>query len=115
MSDKVYASASGFVQFDVKERDANNQTVRDVTIKSTGSQQLISVTVWPEFDGVEIKKGDFVAVDGLYKVNSGQSKDGGTKDYHNISAGSLVVIPGAVKAESEVVRATVTPASTPSF
>lgn len=104
MADTVYASADGFVQFDPRTREVNNQTVRDVTIKSTGAQKLIGITLWPEWDDVEINKGDFVAVDGSYTVRTVQGDDGGTKEYHNISAGSLAVLPGLKKRESEVVR-----------
>lgn len=105
MSDKVYAAADGFVQFDPRTREANGQTVRDVTIKQFGSQKLIYITVWPEFDDTEINKGDFVAVDGLYSSRVKQTDDGSPKEYINISAGSLVVVPGARKAERTVVSA----------
>lgn len=109
MSD--YASAAGFIQFDVKTREVNGQTVRDVAIRAVGSQKLISVTVWPEFDAVELERGDFIAVDGKFKQSLGQAPDGSPREYFNLSASALVKIAPAIKKERGVVQATTNGAS----
>lgn len=97
-----YAVVAGMIQFDPKEREANGQSVRDITIKALGTQKLVRITVWPEFSGVALKKGDFVSVDGKYEVSMGQGTDGGQREYINVSATQLAVLPAATKAEREV-------------
>ncbi len=113
MSD--YAVAAGIVQFDVNEKEANGQNIREVTIKTFTSQKLIKVTLWPEFDGVDVKKGDTLFVDGKYNVSLGQGKDGSQREYVSISATQVAVVPGAVKAERNIVQRGAQAASTPSF
>lgn len=103
MADKQYATALGFVQFDVDERDVNGQTVRDVTIRtpgtpSTGGGVLIRVTLWPEFAATEVTKGDFIAVDGTVDV-----REVGGKSYVNMNAKELAVTVPAKKLTREVV------------
>src|SRR3954469_231913 len=63
LSDTTYASVAGFIQFDPVTRDANGKEVTDVTVKAIGSQKLVKVTIWPDFDfeGEEVTKGDFIA------------------------------------------------------
>ncbi len=93
-----YATAIGFVQFDVDERDVSGQTVRDVTIRTPGADgKLVRVTVWPEFSDTAIEKGDFVAVDGVF-----EARTVGDKTYLNMSAKSLLVQKSASKADPEV-------------
>ena len=104
MADSTYAGAAGFVQFDPNVKEANGQTIREVTIKAVGSQKLIKITLWPEWDAVAVAKGDFVAADGKFSQNLGQAPDGSPREYLGISASSLVVIPGAQKAERQVVQ-----------
>lgn len=96
--DAIYGSAAGFIQFDVEEREANGATVRDITIRSIATGDLLRITVWPEHEDVELEKGDFVAVDG--KVTIREVDD---KTYVNMSAFGLVVLSPAPRAESEVV------------
>lgn len=98
MSD--YAVAAGIVQFDVVEKEAADQDIREVTIKTFTSQKLIKITLWPEFADVEVQKGDTVFVDGKYKVSLGQAKDGGEREYVSISATQISVVPAAVKADT---------------
>lgn len=85
MADKQYATAVGFVQFDVTEREANGQTVRDATIRTPGTDgSLIRITLWPDFDEAGVEKGDFIAVDGSVEV---REVDG--KTYVNMNPNKL--------------------------
>lgn len=100
MADSEYATVVGFVQFDVDEREVNGQTIRDITVKTPGTEgKLVRVTVWPEYAGVDIERGDFVAADGTVTV-----REHNGKEYTNLNAKSLAVIPGAAKAERGVVQ-----------
>ena len=104
MSDVVYASAVGFIQFDPQEREVNGQTVRDITIKTPGEAgKLIRITVWPEW-AVDLNKGDFVAVDGKLTVGAYKGRDGEERQSIQLSTSSLVVVPGAKRAERGVVN-----------
>lgn len=96
--DAIYGSAAGFIQFDVEEREANGATVRDATIRSLATGDLLRITIWPEHEGVELEKGDFIAVDG--KVTIREVED---KTYVNMSAFNLVRFAPEARAESEVV------------
>lgn len=95
--DSVYGSAAGFIQFDVEEREANGATVRDATIRSLNTGDLLRITVWPELSAVEFQKGDFIAVDG--KVSIREVED---RTYVNMSAYNVVVLAGAERDEPEV-------------
>ena len=92
MPDKVeYVGVAGFVQFDVNEREANDQTVRDVVVKSVGAPKNVRVTLWPEFGHVPVEKGDFVAAEGKFTRSSYQGQDGSEKESLQISAKLLNV------------------------
>ena len=97
--DAIYGSAAGFIQFDVEEREANGATVRDITIRSIATGDLLRITVWPELAGVELEKGDFVAVDG--KVTIREVED---KTYVNMSAFNIVRFAPEAREEAEVVK-----------
>jgi len=99
-----YASAAGFIQFDVKEREVNGQDVRDIVIRAVGSQKRVYITVWPDHEETELNKGDFVAVDGKFQIREKENDEGDSVEYFNLSAGQLVVIPGAPKKERETVN-----------
>lgn len=85
-----YATAVGFVQFPVTEREANGSDVRDVTIRTPGTVlgggALIRITVWPDLNEAVIEEGDFVAVDGKLDVRVVDDKT-----YLNLSASKLAV------------------------
>lgn len=105
MADVKYVAASGFVQFDPKERDANGQTVIDYTIKTPGPEgNLVRVSVWPELQGAKIEKGDFIAVDGKLNISSFAGDDGKSRQSVQITASALAVIPGIKKQERAVVN-----------
>lgn len=105
---KTYPVFSGLIQQfgdnpAVVTRDANGQSVRDVTIKAVGSQKLIRLTVWPEYAGVEFGKGYKMEGEGALTVSEG--KDG--KTYYNISVSTLLPpIAPLPKADKQVVNAT---------
>lgn len=106
MSDKQYAGAGGIVQFDPRTREVNGKTVTDVTIRAFGSQKLIQVTIWPEFQLAQpVKKGDFIAADGTFEAGTYQAQDGSPRESLQISPYSLVHLPSVPKAEREVVQA----------
>lgn len=89
-----YVTIAGLVQFDPRTRKAGDKEVRDVLIRAIGSNQNFSVTIWPEKADIAISKGDFLVVDGKYSQSVGQNKQGEQVTYHNVSANSLIRIPG---------------------
>lgn len=101
-----YATAVGFVQFPVEDRELpSGQAVRDVTIRTLGlDAPLVRVTVWPEFEDVDINEGDFIAIDGEYTERVAQNGAGENRTYRNMSAKRIAVTPAAAKAEPEVVN-----------
>lgn len=105
MAEAQYASAEGFVQFEPVEREANSQTVMDYTIKTPGTDGvLIRVTVWPELQGADIQKGDWIAVDGKLNIGSFTGRDGETRQSIQISATALAVVKAVPRAERQVVN-----------
>lgn len=99
-----YVTAEGFIQFDPQVREVNGQEVTDVTIKTPGSAgKLLRVTIWGEFD-VSVEKGDWIAVDGKFSVNTYEGRDGNERQSAQISASSLVVLKGVKKQERGVVN-----------
>lgn len=87
MAETRYNTVAGFVQFDVEERTAGDQEVRDFLVQAIGSGgSNVRVTVWPEYVDVDIQKGDFVAVQGKFTTETVNGKT-----YHNISANKLKV------------------------
>lgn len=105
---KPYVTAVGFIQFDPVEREANGKNVTDLVIKLPGGDQtLVRITVWPEIQVDNLKKGDFIAVDGQFSSNTYQASDGSTKTSLQISAQSLAVLGSAApRADREVVTVT---------
>ena len=96
----VYSSAAGFIQFPVETRDLDSgQTVRDATIRSIASGDLIRVTLWPDFEDADIEEGDFIAVDGKFTQREVKGKT-----YTNASARKLAVSKAVQPKEREVVK-----------
>lgn len=100
MSDDVYTTVAGMIQFDVEEREVNGGEVRDITIRSLASGDPIRITVWPEFKDTELERGDFVVVDG--KVTEREHKG---KVYFNLSARRIAVVPQEIPAERDTEEA----------
>ena len=99
-----YATITGFVQFEVNERELDNgDKVRDLTVGLTGvNAPRVRVTLWPEFADVDVDEGDFVAVDGTWEERTGQNKAGEKVTYRNVNARRIAVTKGAERAEREV-------------
>lgn len=92
MSEKTYRTVAGFVQFDPKEAEAAGKQVRNIVIREVGFAEQsvrVYVTVWPSHADFEIKRGDFLAVEGSYSRGSGRDKDDNKVTYHNLSASKI--------------------------
>jgi len=101
LSEKVYASAAGHVQFDPRQREVNGKQVTDVAIRSLSGQKLVNVTIWPEFQlAAPVKKGDFISVDGTFENRTYQADDGSTRESMSISPVSLVHVPSVPKIDT---------------
>ena len=81
MSDKQFATVAGIVQFEVETREANGKELREATIRAIGSGKMVRITLWDQFEDLEVEKGDFIVADGEAKQNT---KDG--KTYNNLNA-----------------------------
>ena len=92
MSD--YITIAGIVQFDPRTRQAGGKEVRDVVIRAIGSNKNFSVTIWPEKASIPVNKGDFLVADGKYSSSVGQNKAGEQVTYHNLSATTIIRLPG---------------------
>jgi hypothetical protein len=101
MSTNEYRCFAGLVQFDPRTRTVGDRTVRDIRIRSIGTNKAISVTVWPSHAHIPINKGDFIVADGAYEERPGQDKNGAQTTYHNLSASYLVRIAADGVASSE--------------
>lgn len=92
MAENTYVSVVGFVQFDVQEREANGQDVREISIKPQGEPtKLIRVTLWPEFAHAPVERGDFVGAEGKFTRDTYTANDGTKKTSLQISANKLNV------------------------
>lgn len=105
MSDKQYATVVGIVQFEPREREANGKKVVDIAVRAAGSQKLVNITVWPEYQvSAPIKRGDGIMADGAFETRTYQDASGAAKESLQLNPTSLVVIPAVPKAEREVVQ-----------
>ena len=50
----------------------------------------VSCTLWPEFDGVSIAKGDAVLVEGKFSQRTAQGNDGRERTFNNLSVSNIV-------------------------
>ena len=89
-----YMTIAGIVQFPPRERQAGGKQVRDVLIRAIGDNKNYSITVWPENGDITINKGDFLVADGKYSSSVGQNKAGEQVTYHNLSATTIIRLPG---------------------
>lgn len=100
MSDSYFTTVAGIVQFDVESRELDSgQTVRDATVRSIATGELVRITFWPDFEESEFEKGDFIVVDG--KVTP-REYNGNT--YFNMSARTVAIVPAEPTKEPEVVK-----------
>lgn len=105
-----YAVLAGVVQkFGTKDtmtyRDVevggDSLQVTEFTVKASGSQTLVRVTLWPEFEDIEVYAGDGILAEGKFS----QSKGKGDTTFYNLSAKSIAIIP----ASRSATRSEVTP------
>lgn len=110
--DSIFASIAGFIQFDVEERDYNDGVIRDATIRSLASGDLCRISFFPDFEEVELERGDFIAVDAKVQEREGEDKDGNSRTYVNFTARRLFkgdtvgVAPAKVEKKSKTTRKT---------
>lgn len=102
MSDSTFVSLSGVVQSFgdnpvVNERETSAGTIREFTIRTTGNQALIRVSVFPEYaDSIEgLAAGDGVFVDGAYS-----ERQVGDKTYKNLTAKTVALVAATRRAAS---------------
>ena len=71
--DKKYGTVAGIVQFDPSEREVGEDQipVRDLRIRALGTQYPWDVTLFPQWEALEVEKGDFVVADGEVRVRKG--------------------------------------------
>jgi hypothetical protein len=106
---KVYVAQTGYVQFDPNERDNNGQKLVDFTIKCTGKPLNIRVTLWPELSHAEVRKGDFIGVEGTFQQSTWQDDEGTKRTSNQINAYHLNVNGTRIErneSEREVVEKT---------
>lgn len=102
MSNDKYAAIVGIVQHFpekelVSEREVAGQTVREFTVKSIASGKLVRITLWPEFEDVDIQKGTTISADGKINVKDGNN---GMK-FYGLTPTTLCVIPPIAKTPRE--------------
>lgn len=110
-TDAKYVTANGFIQFETIERDVNGKRVLDATVKTPGGDGvLVRISVWEELlaeledKGIVLEKGDFLAADGKFSINSWDDKTTGEKrSQPQISAKTVSVLKGIVAGDREVV------------
>ena len=91
MAEGTFVTVAGIVQFDPQEREVAGKDVRDITIRGIGEmtkdgQRKYRITLWPDLADAEVKRGDFVVVDG----KGSRNEHNGTV-YYNVSANHIVV------------------------
>ena len=102
MSDSTFVSLSGVVQSFgdnpvVNERETSAGIIREFTIRTTGNQKLVRVSVFPEYaDSIDgLAAGDGVFVDGSYS-----ERVVGEKTYNNLTSKTVARVPVAPRAAS---------------
>lgn len=94
--DKVYASVGGFIQFDIDEREYNGGTIRDATIRSFSSGDLIRISIWPDFEHVDFERGDVLYADGPVTERTVEGKT-----YVNMNARKLAIVASETAERSD--------------
>lgn len=98
-----YVGMIGFVAFDVRNRNLpNGAAVRDIAIRKLDDpDKLVNVTLWPEHETLEVKKGDLVAVYGKHNTRKYQTQSGENRTGHSINAYNLAILGGHQRAPRE--------------
>lgn len=107
MSDAIFRSILGTVEFDPREGQAGGKDVRNITVAQFGvKDQAIKVgaTLWPSHAHVPVEKGDIVALRGKFTRNTTTNGEGVAVTYNNLSVTAIKVLgqlDAGVKVESE--------------
>ncbi len=87
----------GFVKYEPREatvtREGEKVTVRNIVVRQTGvKDQAIDVraTLWPSHEDFEVEQGDFVALEGRFTVNEGETDEGEKRTYFNLSVAAAL-------------------------
>ena len=89
----VYKAFAGVVMFNPKEETTKSgNNIRRILVKlvNSATDTQLGVTLWDNFEDVEVASGDFVVIEGKYEMVEKESKV-----YHNMSCSSIVVFPMA--------------------
>lgn len=87
--DAIYGSAAGFIQFDIDEREYNDGIIRDATIRSLMTGDLLRISFFPDFEDIPLERGDFIAVDGKVVERTVEDEDGNSRTFVNFTAKRL--------------------------
>lgn len=90
-SEKIYGSAAGFIQFDIDEREYNDGVIRDATIRSLATGDLLRISFFPDFEDIPLERGDFIAVDGSIVERTVEDDEGNERTFVNFTAKRLFV------------------------
>ena len=82
---------AGLVQFTPRCRRAKGRPVRDIVVQEFGTQQVTTITLWPEFAHIEVDAGDLVVVQGKRRVWTHTDQDGWASQRNRIDARTLRV------------------------
>jgi single-stranded DNA-binding protein len=100
LSDTSYAVVAGIIQFPVEEKETSAGGLREAVIKTFTSQKLIKIVFWDnDWSEIAFDKGDTLFVDGKYEVSLGQANDGSEREYIQVTAKDVGIVPAVVKAE----------------
>jgi hypothetical protein len=99
MNKTDYVVAAGFIQWEPEIREVNGQTVRDVKVHAIGSQKPFRITLWPEYAGIALQRGDFIVAEGRLRTSVANGADGTVREYNDIDAARVVRLEPAPKQE----------------
>lgn len=113
-TDKQYRTIYGVIQFDPRDGEAAGQPVRNITVRQTGVHEKeavnVSATLWEQFAGVAVERGDVVVLEGSYQTKAGKDKNDNPVTYHNLSVNGICVL-GKLDKGAEAETANATPAT----
>lgn len=96
-----YTTWLGIVAFDFNpekdQRTVSGKVVRKFTLNVDGYPDPVQLDLWPDFEGVELKKGDLVAVGGKASTWDRTLENGDTQTRYQMQPYSLNVLSGTVK------------------
>lgn len=100
MSEKIYQTFEGFLQFDEPTIKTYEGTpIKEFMIRASNvqSQPYVRISLWGDLADLDVGLGDFVMADGSYTRNSSKQGD---KVFHNLRASKVAVVKGVVEQRS---------------